>query len=371
MVERLGLVDSKSLVVLHIGSISNNAASGVSAVVPQYLLHQSALPSVRCALLNICEKDSLQFDDDDILVFKNDSLKCLPEPFDAPDIVVFHEIYRLKYCLLVKQIRSKGIPYIVLPHGSLTKEAQSEKGVIKRVLNAFFFNSFVCHAACIHYLSKREASSSVIGNNDYFVLGNGVDRFDIPSCEKKNQILFLGRLDIRVKGLDLLLDAVKEAQQELRLLSYQVVVAGPDEKGSLERLKAKARNDGVADLICFPGAVYGEEKKRLLSESRIYVQLSRTEALPTSVLEAMMYALPVVVTEGTSMLDIVSQHGLGYGVESDPVCIAEAIVKMISNSWLTAEAGKRSREFVEKNYSWNSITQEQVAHYHDVVSKNQ
>ena len=357
-----------SLVVLHVGYVTGDVASGVSSVVPQYLMHQSVSDEITCALLNICTAEPFDRREETFPMFCGNRLDELPQPFSNPDIVIFHEVYRFQYYPISKQVERKGIPYIVLPHGSLTEEAQHIKGFAKKALNALFFDRFVRRASCVHFLSEREASSSRGRYDKCFVLGNGVEEAREIECEKKNQILFLGRLDVWVKGLDVLIDAVKEAERELRSRGYRVVVAGPSENGSLDDLKKRASSYGIDDIVSFPGLVCGEEKRLLLSESKVYIQLSRTEALPTSDLEAMMYGLPVIVTEGTSMKDVVEKHHLGYGVESNSENVAKIISNVISNGERAAAMGLRARAYVQEKYSWPSVVDEQIACYRSIIS---
>ncbi len=356
-------------VVLHIAHVTKNAASGVSAVVPCYLAHQAASGVYHCALLNLCTRNPFDTTDGGFPVFIGSRLDDLPHPFSAPNLVVFHEIYRLQFIGLSKQLEKQGIPYIIVPHGSLTKEAQCERKMAKSILNAVYFNVFVRHAACLHYLSEGELIRTTVQNQQHFILGNGVDDACPVACEKKKQFLFLGRLDIRVKGLDLLLRGVAAAAAILRASGCNVMVAGPSEGGSLEKLRRTARSLKVDDLISFPGMVRGEEKNRLYSESLAYLQLSRTEALPTSVLEAMSYGLPVIVTQGTSMKDVVEQNDLGYGVESTSESVADALRSVASHPERAKEQGSRAREFVRANYTWDRVAQQQIQHYLSVLEK--
>ena len=79
----------------------------------------------------------------------------MPEPFNKPDLVVFQECYRKWYIKIGKQLEKKNIPYIIIPHGELGKEAQQSKHLKKVLANLVFFNRFTDKALGIQCLSQR------------------------------------------------------------------------------------------------------------------------------------------------------------------------------------------------------------------------
>ena len=48
---------------------------------------------------------------------------CLPAPFDRPDVVVFHSTYVPRQARIARRLRRAGIPYIICPHGGMTRDA--------------------------------------------------------------------------------------------------------------------------------------------------------------------------------------------------------------------------------------------------------
>ena len=64
----------------------------------------------------------------DLSDFPTPSLDLLPAPFNKPDLIVFEQFYMFgKYIPFVREIIRSGIPYIIVPRGELTRNAQKQK----------------------------------------------------------------------------------------------------------------------------------------------------------------------------------------------------------------------------------------------------
>jgi glycosyltransferase involved in cell wall biosynthesis len=114
----------------------------------------------------------------------------------------------------------------------------------------------------------------------------------IPSLDERivgqgEHILFIGRVDIAKKGLDLLLAAYRRSQVTLPL-----VIAGagtPIEERKLTAMLAEAGGQ-----VRWAGYVRGQEKHDLLARSAFVMMPSRFETFGLSALEGMSYGKPVV-----------------------------------------------------------------------------
>ena len=102
-----------------------------------------------------------------------------------------------------------------------------------------------------------------------------------------SHILFLGRIDIRQKGLDLLVAALAEDPPPLPL-----VIAGSGTRQ--EERKLRELVEPVHQHVRLAGRVFGTEKEDLLRNCAFVVVPSRFETFSLSALEAMTYGKPVV-----------------------------------------------------------------------------
>jgi glycosyltransferase involved in cell wall biosynthesis len=121
------------------------------------------------------------------------------------------------------------------------------------------------------------------------VIPNGVEmmRLDEEQLGLGDHILFLGRIDMWEKGLDLLCTAYRQSQTRLPLL-----VAGSGARRDEQRLAALAK--ASSGSIRWVGHVTGLRKQDLLQRSAFVVLPSRQETFGLVALEGMSCGKPVI-----------------------------------------------------------------------------
>ena len=141
------------------------------------------------------------------------------------------------------------------------------------------------------------------------------------------RFLFVGRLDIYHKGLDILVDAFAYA---MRHSNGAMTLVGPDWNGSMSILNELSTKLGVGDCVNIPGTMTGSSLAQVFRQKQIVdIQVSRYEGLPSSVTEALLFGKPAILTRKTGLpsyseisclphISVVSPKGHD---------IAEAIVK--------------------------------------------
>lgn len=124
----------------------------------------------------------------------------------------------------------------------------------------------------------------------YRIVPQGVDEsfFTIPHKRPKH-ILFLSRLDISQKGVDLLIEAYAKIAEKI---GYPLVIAGhgPDE-GKIKKLINKHRLENKIKMV---GSAYGKMKEDLIAEALYVVFPSRHDELSLWALEALASGMPLV-----------------------------------------------------------------------------
>jgi phosphatidyl-myo-inositol alpha-mannosyltransferase len=182
------------------------------------------------------------------------------------------------------------------------------------------------------------------------VIPNGMDLPDDVAGVGDGPVLFLGRIDVRQKGLDLLLAAVR-ADPAIRL-----DVAGSGTAAEEARLRELVV--GLEDRVRLLGRVDGREKEALLRGCSVMVVPSRYETFCLTALEAMAHGRPVITFD----LERLAWIGPGAGLTVpafDVEALGAAIARLTGDRVLRAELGRAARarslafdrRLVESRYS--------------------
>jgi len=222
-----------------------------------------------------------------------------------------------------KKIKGSIILRLIIKHTFLKADASIVLGtVFKQKLRSLGFTKPV-------YIETNAA------DNTHLVkpVNNGF------STDNPVRLLFLSRLETE-KGVYIAIDTLRILnRKESR---FRLIIAG---KGSQEsRIKEIIKDD---ETIEWAGYVNEEKKHRVLATSHIMILPSYSEGLPLTILEGMMYGLPIISRPVGGIADIVTDKKNGYLIESlSPEENAGKIMQLAGNSELF---GMISRNNIEKS----------------------
>ena len=144
-------------------------------------------------------------------------------------------------------------------------------------------------------------SDVVVPETDHAVLDNRKTRIDACFGTRKVHLATIGAVDVKYKAQDDVIKAMAILASEGYDVDYTLIGGG-----SPARLRKCAEEKGVSlDKIHFMGAVPHEQIYELLDEFDLYIQPSRTEGMPRSVVEAMSRGLIVICSNVGGMPEFV------------------------------------------------------------------
>lgn len=171
------------------------------------------------------------------------------------------------------------------------------------------------------------------------VIRNGVDDAAFsplpppPAGIRPGDLVYLGRLEIAQKGLDLLLDAYASIAAEI---DADLVVAGdgPD----LQALVERARRARVADRVRFIGRVDGPARLALLKAASLTAMPSRFETFGIVAAESAAVGTPIVAFDIPALRELVRPRETGVLVPPwDVAAYGRAILRLATDATARAQ----------------------------------
>ncbi len=359
------------MIILHIACLNNRRFSGPNINVPANVIYGNKYAKMGLYNSNFnCDvyKENIKdyFIKDSI---KNHNIKQLPVPYNNPDLVVFHSMNLIEHTRIAKKLKKYKIPYIIVPRVALTSNAQKKGYLKKKIANILVFNKYIKNALAIQFLTENEyRESKNFKFNDYFIIGNGTEK----KTKTKNynnvdyskfQITFIGRIEKYHKGLDILVETVKLGKKEFEEYGIEINLYGPDDNNSIKFLEERIKKYDISNTIKINSAVYDKEKEEVLLKSDLFIHTSRMEGHPTSIIEAISYGIPVLVTPGTNMDKEVKENQLGFVANFEAKDIKEKIISAYKSRDKFPEITEKEIRYSEENFEWDSIMKKTIDKY--------
>lgn len=287
---------------------------------------------------------------------------------DRPDVVHYHG---LGPGLVAPLPRYLARPKVVLTVHGLDNQRAKWGRAAKTVLEtAHWLSGYVPDARvavsrglATHYQTRFGASARYIPN------GVAVPRH-LPARQIRSRfglspggyLLVVGRL-VPEKAVDLLIRAFRRVPTGLRL----AVVGG---SSFSDDFVARVRAEAVGDpRVVFTGFAYGDLLAELYSNAAGFVQPSRLEGLPLTLLEAASYGLPVVASDIAPHVEVLAEEAPGRrlfadGNEDD---LVRALGRVIADPAAERVGAGLLRDRVRDEYTWDLATNELEALYLELV----
>jgi glycosyltransferase involved in cell wall biosynthesis len=293
----------------------------------------------------------------------------------APDVVHAHGEFNLDNLRVPRLFRC---PLVFSPHGACHPVVLAKSRRLAK--RAFLGTERILlrrHPRAYHALSPAEADhvAAVFPEAPNYCVPQGPSTFVTAEASSGHRpprtwkdgvtFVFVGRLDVFTKGLDLLLEAFTSTVRENPGQNGRLVLAGPDWNGGLSWLQQRAVHLGIVDRVRFTGALRGEEVAEVLANADIYVQLSRHEGFPLSVAEALLARRPAVLSEaiGTMSYREIAALPQVRVVSPNAADAARAMRELAADLPGQSRAAECSAAALGDFFNWDRIARQHLGQY--------
>ncbi|MDO4334384.1 MAG: glycosyltransferase [Bacteroidales bacterium] len=355
--------------IMHIGNV-NSMANGVGQVIKNLSKSQRLLGHEVLTLTARHKQEELP---SFVEVHTKRDFKILLDRF-KPDIFVFHSLYIWEYIKFYPILQKRKIPFLLQLHGALSEENYRKSHYKKVIANSLFYRKFIKAARSIIYLNQGELSKTIVKNinPNTAIIPNGCDEPTLPPQIRSNgngrlEFLYVGRIEIYHKGLDVLVDAIKKLNLNGYANKVHFTFFGIGKEEDLSKFREML--SPLKAIAEFKGSAYGETKEKAYQSSDYFILTSRYEGMPMAILEALSHGRPCFVTPATNVGDIISEYDCGFVSTLDAEVLAHDIIKEVQQFELKKDRLFKNSINAAKSFHWKQIAKKTIDLYKSVISK--
>lgn len=188
-----------------------------------------------------------------------------------------------------------------------------------------------------------------VGRLLYGVADNFTDKM-VLNARKKIIFTTIGYIENR-KGQDLLIQAVRRLKGMLGGAVFYLV--GQDSSEMAQRIKKQSLQ---MPQVILTGAVDREAVNRILEHTDVLICPSREDPMPTVCAEAMMHAVPCLISDAAGTAEYINHEVDGLIFKSEDVDELAAKIKWcINNYQKLADMGKKARTVYQTYFSMDAF----------------
>ena len=192
---------------------------------------------------------------------------------------------------------------------------------------------------------------SVNSSASFTVIPNAVETSNLAYRPKERYFVFLGRIEINQKGIDLLLEAWGKQNTSAKL-----VIAGAGDANNISDLTQSIKLLKNPTSVEYLGHVKGTIKRRLISNALATIIPSRYETFSMTALESLAHGTPIISFDIPGM-DWISSNSVLRAKSFDSTSLADCLKKIASNKTLRVRLSHNARLESKKYNFTNTVKQ--------------
>lgn len=223
----------------------------------------------------------------------------------------------------------------------------------------------------VQYLKVPEEKIVIIPN----AINEDIIKYSIPKAKAREKlrlpkdkyiILFLAQM-IELKGPQFLIESLQEVFNKIP--NAIAIFAGYNTQLAPYIIK-RAKELNIKDRVYVHAQHLEEEKYLYYSACDVYVLPTLTEGFPTSILEAMAFGKPVIVSDVTGVNDVIVNGINGFLVKPGSINeLSEIVVKVLLDRNLASRVGKNAQTIVKQRYTWGTVVKNYIKLYFNVLRR--
>jgi phosphatidylinositol alpha-mannosyltransferase len=222
---------------------------------------------------------------------------------------------------------------------------------------------FYSHFIVTSRLAK-EKIKKINKQANFTLIPNGVDIPDYAPITGRH-ILYIGRVEMNQKGIDLLIDAQKEIYRKTRT---KLLIAGTGNSAEVKKLKILINKQNIKNCVSYVGKINGKKWEAAYKNSKLVVLPSRFDTYPLVILEAAAHSKPLVIFDIDNLNWVPKEIAL-RAKPFDPYSLAKQVIRLLTNNKLRLSMCSKALSFAKKR-SWESTSESYLKAINQAVANN-
>ena len=302
---------------------------------------------------------------------------------DSPDVIHTIGIRSFQSFIAAIIAKKKKIPLVISDQGGLTTHPDlNSGGVLKKLLYKlqtpmirFIINNSTRISVANEY--EKEIFTKMHYASKIEVIRNGINltmmKTKTNDFKKKYGlslpfVLFIGRFS-KIKGIDILLRAIKILKDKPGLKKISFVIMGVD-FGFQNQMIQMINDLGIKERIHLITNPSRDDVIAAYNESEFLVLPSRWELSPLTPLEGFAFKKPVISTNVHGIPFTITNRQNGILVKNEDFHeLAEAIIELINDKQKCLEYGLSGYNLVHTECNSKSMTEKTLRMYNQIINR--